>query len=191
MGALTEIRWHGRGGQGAKTASFLLAESLIDQGKFAQGFPDYGPERMGAPIRGYNRISDEPVSLHCDVAAPGIVIVLDPTLIGSDDITGGLLEDGTVLVNSPSGAEEIRKELGLVGGRVFTVDATGIALDEIGRPIPNLPMIGALLKVTDLADMEKMTSIVRKKFEGKFTKQIIEGNVKAMKRAYEEVKGEK
>ncbi|MFH1313349.1 MAG: 2-oxoacid:acceptor oxidoreductase family protein [Candidatus Eisenbacteria bacterium] len=191
MGALTEIRWHGRGGQGAKTASFLLAESLIDQGKFAQGFPDYGPERMGAPIRGYNRICDEPVSLHCDVAAPGIVIVLDPTLIGTDDITGGLLKDGTVLVNSPSGAEEIRKELGLEGGSVYTVDATGIALDEIGRPIPNLPMIGALLKVTGLADIDSMTSIVRKKFEGKFTKPIIDGNVRAMKRAYEEVRAEK
>jgi pyruvate ferredoxin oxidoreductase gamma subunit len=191
MAEVTEIRWHGRGGQGAKTASFLLAESLIDQGKFAQGFPDYGPERMGAPIRGYNRISDEPVRLHCDVAAPGIVVVLDPTLIGSDDITGGLLRDGTVLVNSPRSADEIRGELGLKGGRVYTVDATGIALEEIGKPIPNLPMIGALLKVTDLADIDSMTSIVRKKFEGKFAKPIIEGNVKAMKRAYEEVKTDK
>jgi pyruvate ferredoxin oxidoreductase gamma subunit len=190
MAEVTEIRWHGRGGQGAKTASFLLAESLIDQGKFAQGFPDYGPERMGAPIRGYNRISDEPVRLHCDVAAPGIVVVLDPTLIGTDDITGGLLGDGTVLVNSPRSADEIRDELGLKGGRVFTVNATGIALEEIGKPIPNLPMIGALLKVTDLADIDSMTSIVRKKFEGKFSKQIIEGNVKAMKRAYEEVKAD-
>lgn len=191
MAGITEIRWHGRGGQGAKTASFLLAESLIDQGKFAQGFPDYGPERMGAPIRGYNRISDEPVRLHCDVASPGIVVVLDPTLIGTDDITGGLLADGTVLVNSPRGADEIRRELGLQGGNVFTVNATGIALEEIGRPIPNLPMIGALLKITELADIDSMTSIVRKKFEGKFSKQIIEGNVKAMKRAYEEVKADK
>ena len=191
MAGITEIRWHGRGGQGAKTASFLLAESLIDQGKFAQGFPDYGPERMGAPIRGYNRISDEPVRLHCDVASPGIVVVLDPTLIGTDDITGGLLADGTVLVNSPRGADEIRRELGLEGGNVFTVNATGIALEEIGRPIPNLPMIGALLKITELADIDSMTSIVRKKFEGKFSKQIIEGNVKAMKRAYEEVKADK
>jgi pyruvate ferredoxin oxidoreductase gamma subunit len=188
MAEVTEIRWHGRGGQGAKTASFLLAESLIDQGKFAQGFPDYGPERMGAPIRGYNRISDEPVRLHCDVASPGIVVVLDPTLIGTDDITGGLLADGTVLVNSPRSADELRRELGLTGGRVFTVDATGIALEEIGKPIPNLPMIGALLKITELADIDSMTSIVRKKFEGKFSKQIIEGNVRAMKRAYEEVR---
>ena len=191
MAELTEIRWHGRGGQGAKTASFLLAESLIDQGKYAQGFPDYGPERMGAPIRGYNRISDEPVRLHCDVKSPGIVIVLDPTLIGSDDITAGLLPDGVVLVNSSSGAGEIRNELGLKGGRIFTVDATGIALDELGRPIPNSPMIGALLRVSGLADIESMTSIVRKKFEGKFTQQIIDGNIKAMKRAYEEVRGEK
>lgn len=191
MAELTEIRWHGRGGQGAKTASFLLAESLIEQGKYAQGFPDYGPERMGAPIRGYNRISDEPVRLHCDVQSPGIVVVLDATLIGSDDITAGLLPDGIVLVNSPGSATEIRDKLNLKGGKVFTVDATGIALDEIRRPIPNSPMIGALLKVSGLADIDGMASIVRQKFEGKFSQETIDGNIKAMKRAYEEVRGEK
>jgi pyruvate ferredoxin oxidoreductase gamma subunit len=190
MAELVEIRWHGRGGQGAKTAAFLLAEALVEQGKFGQGFPDYGPERMGAPIRAYNRISDRPVKVHCDVQSPGIVVVLDPTLIGSGDITAGLLADGTVLVNSQSAPAEIRKQLELEGGRVFTVDATAIALDEIGRPIPNSPMIGALLKVTDLSDIGSMVKIVGKKFEGKFSRDIIDGNVKAMKRAYEEVKGE-
>jgi pyruvate ferredoxin oxidoreductase gamma subunit len=190
MAQTTEIRWHGRGGQGAKTAAFLLAESLIDQGKFAQGFPDYGPERMGAPIRGYNRISDVPVRLHCDVRTPGIVVVLDPTLLGSGDITSGLRPEGKVLVNSTETPEEIRKKLGLEGSSVYTVDATGIALKEIGRAIPNSPMIGALLKVTDLADIDSMASIVAKKFEGKFSDDLIKGNIKAMKRAYEEVRGE-
>lgn len=170
---------------------FLLAESLIEQGKYAQGFPDYGPERMGAPIRGYNRISDEPVKLHCGVNEPEIVVVLDPTLIGTADITSGLRPDGTVLVNSPETPETMRKTLGLTGGSVYTVDATGIALDEIGRPIPNSPMIGALLKVTDLADIDDMAAIIGKKFEGKFDDAVVEGNKKAMKRAYEEVRGEK
>ena len=191
MAGMVEIRWHGRGGQGAKTAAFLLAESLIEQGKYAQGFPDYGPERMGAPIRGYNRISDEPVRLHCDVKSPGIVIVLDPTLIGSGDITAGLKPDGTIIVNSPKSAQEMRQELEITEGAVYTIDATGIALDEIGRPIPNSPMIGALLKVTDLAEFESMAAIVAKKFEGKLSKELIDGNIRAMKRAYEEVRGEK
>ncbi len=190
MAELLEIRWHGRGGQGAKTAAFLLAEALVEQGKFGQGFPDYGPERMGAPIRAYNRISDRPVRLHCDVKNPGIVVVLDPTLIGSGDITTGLSPDGVVLVNSPLGPGEIRTKLGLNGCKVYTVDATGIALQEIGRPIPNSPMIGALLKVTELAEIDSMAKIVGKKFEGKFSKDIIDGNIKAMKRAYEEVRAE-
>ncbi|HVP58210.1 MAG TPA: 2-oxoacid:acceptor oxidoreductase family protein [bacterium] len=191
MSEMVEIRWHGRGGQGAKTAAFLLAESLIDQGKYAQGFPDYGPERMGAPIRGYNRISETPVGFHCDVRTPDIVVVLDPTLIGSDDITAGLADDGVVIVNSPLSAEQIRRELHLQGRQVYTVDATGIALKEIGRPIPNLPMIGSLLKVRKLSDMASMERIVAKKFEGKFSKQVIDGNMKAMKRGYDEIKGEK
>jgi pyruvate ferredoxin oxidoreductase gamma subunit len=190
MAETLEIRWHGRGGQGAKTAVFLLAESLIEQGKFAQGFPDYGPERMGAPIRGYNRISDKPVKLHCGVDAPEIVVVLDPTLIGTAGITSGLKPGGTVLVNSTDTPAAMRKTLGLKDGKVYTVDATGIALEEIGRPIPNSPMIGALLKVTGLADIDDMAAIVAKKFEGKLSEAVVEGNRKAMKRAYDEVRGE-
>jgi pyruvate ferredoxin oxidoreductase gamma subunit len=191
MGDLLEIRWHGRGGQGAKTAVFLLAESLVEQGKFAQGFPDYGPERMGAPVRGYNRIGDEPLKLHCGVNEPEIVVVLDPTLIGTADITSGLRPGGTVLINSPEDPAVMRKTLGLKDGKVFTVDATGIALDEIGKPIPNSPMIGALLKVTELADIDDMAAIIVKKFEGKLSDAVVEGNRKAMKRAYSEVRGEK
>jgi pyruvate ferredoxin oxidoreductase gamma subunit len=191
MSEMVEIRWHGRGGQGAKTAAFLLAESLIDQGKYAQGFPDYGPERMGAPIRGYNRISDTPMRFHCDVRTPDIVVVLDPTLIGADDITAGLAQDGVVIVNSPHPPEEIRQKLQLEGRKVYTIDATGIALKEIGRPIPNLPMIGSLLKIKGLSEIDSMEHIVAKKFEGKFTQQVIDGNMRALRKGYEEVRGEK
>ena len=190
MAQLTEIRWHGRGGQGVVTAGKLLAETALGTDQYFQAFPDYGPERMGAPIRGYNRISDAPVRLHCDVRTPGIVVVLDPTLLGSGDITSGLRPEGKVLVNSTESPEEIRKKLGLESGSVYTVDATGIALKEIGRAIPNSPMIGALIKVTGLADIDSMSSIVAKKFEGKFGDELIKGNIKAMKRAYEEVRGE-
>ncbi len=190
MSEMLEIRWHGRGGQGGKTAVFMLAESLVEQGKYAQGFPDYGPERMGAPIRGYNRISDSPVRLHCGVNSPGIVVVLDATLIAGSNVVSGLKPGGKVLVNSSKPPEEIRKQLGIKDGSVYTVDATGIALKEIGKPIPNSPMIGALLKVTNLAEIDSMARLVGKKFEGKLGAKAVEGNVRAMKRAYEEVRGD-
>jgi pyruvate ferredoxin oxidoreductase gamma subunit len=190
MSEMLEIRWHGRGGQGGKTAVFMLAESLVEQGKYAQGFPDYGPERMGAPVRGYNRISDEPGTLHCGVNSPGIVVVLDDTLIAGSNVTSGLKPGGKVLVNSTESPQEIRKRLGLKDGSVYTVDATGIALEEIGKPIPNSPMIGALLKVTNLAEIDKMAMLVGKKFEGKLSAKAVEGNVRAMKRAHEEVKSD-
>lgn len=191
MSDTLEIRWHGRGGQGAKTGAFMLAESMIQQGKFAQGFPDYGPERMGAPIRGYNRISDAPVRVHSGVQAPDIVIVLDPTLIATGSITAGLKPDSMLIVNSHESPETIKAELGVDGNRVFTVDATGIALDEMGKPIPNTPMIGALLKVTGLAEIDKMSAILTKKFKDKLSEKMVAGNIKALKRAYEEVKESK
>jgi pyruvate ferredoxin oxidoreductase gamma subunit len=188
MGKTTEIRWHGRGGQGAKTGSFLLAESMIDQGRFAQGFPDYGPERMGAPIRGYNRISDTPIRVHSGVQSPDVVVVLDSTLIAGGSTTAGIKPESVFIVNSHESPEEIRKQLGVDGNRVFTVDATGIALTEIGRPIPNTPMIGALLKITGLAEIGEMSTILTKKFKGKLSDEMIQGNLKALRRAYEEVK---
>jgi pyruvate ferredoxin oxidoreductase gamma subunit len=188
MGKTLEIRWHGRGGQGAKTGAFMLAESMIEQGKFAQGFPDYGPERMGAPIRGYNRISDDPIRVHSGVQAPDIVVVLDPTLIATGTVTAGLKPETVVIVNSHESPEKVKAELDVDGNRVFTVDATGIALDEMGRPIPNTPMIGALLKVTDLAEIDKMSAILTKKFKGKLSDKMVKGNIRALKRAYEEVR---
>jgi len=188
MGNTMEIRWHGRGGQGAKTGAFMLAESMIQQGKYAQGFPDYGPERMGAPIRGYNRISDDPVRVHSGVESPDLVIVLDPTLIATGTVTAGLKPESVLIVNSHESPEKIKSELGVESNRVFTVDATGIALTEMGRPIPNTPMIGALLKVTDLAEIDKMAAIFTKKFTGKLSDEMVAGNVAALKRAYEEVR---
>jgi pyruvate ferredoxin oxidoreductase gamma subunit len=188
VGKTLEIRWHGRGGQGAKTGAFLLAESMIEQGKYAQGFPDYGPERMGAPIRGYNRISDDPIRVHSGVESPDIVVVLDATLIATGTITAGLKPESVVIVNSHESPEQIKKQLGVDGNNVFTVDATGIALAEIGRPIPNTPMIGALLKVTELAELGKMSAILTKKFKGKISDEMVEGNLRALKRAYQEVK---
>ena len=188
MGDTMEIRWHGRGGQGAKTGAFMLAESMIQQGKFAQGFPDYGPERMGAPIRGYNRISDEPIRVHSGVESPDMVVVLDPTLIATGSVTAGLKPESVLIVNSHEPPEKIKAELGVDGNRVFTVDATGIALTEMGRPIPNTPMIGALLKVSQLAEIDKMAAIFTKKFTGKLSDKMVAGNVAALKRAYEEVK---
>jgi pyruvate ferredoxin oxidoreductase gamma subunit len=188
MGDTTKIRWHGRGGQGAKTGAFVLAESMIEQGKYAQGFPDYGPERMGAPIRAYNRISDAPVRVHSGVQAPDIVIVLDATLIATGTVTAGLKPDSVLIVNSHESPEKIRSDLGVESNKVFTVDATGIALADIGKPIPNTPMMGALLKVTEMAEIDKMSAILTKKFKSKLSDKMVKGNITALKRGYEEVK---
>ncbi|QUL97828.1 MAG: 2-oxoacid:acceptor oxidoreductase family protein [Candidatus Fermentithermobacillus carboniphilus] len=189
MSKLLEIRWHARGGQGAKTASTLLAESALSAGKFVQGFPEYGPERMGAPIRAFNRIGDEPITIHSNVEHPDVVMVLDPTLIGSVDVTEGLKDGGIVLVNTTLSPEEMKKRL---GGhvRVATVDASGISQATIGRDIPNTPMMGALLKVVDILPIEdfieRMRKDLTKKFHGR--QAIVEGNINAIRRAYEEVK---
>ncbi len=188
MKDLIEIRWHGRGGQGAKTAALLLAEAAVEEGKYGQGFPDYGPERMGAPIRSFNRISGKPIYLHCHVSEPDMVVVLDDSLLDTVDVTDGLDEDGVLLVNSTKSPSEIREKTKLKGGKLYTIDATGISMDELGRPIPNTPMIGALLKATDLLDIELLLSGVRHKFSGKFSDKIVQGNIRAIKRAYEEVK---
>ena len=188
MAKLTEIRWHARGGQGAKTAATFLAEAAIKDGKYSQGFPDYGPERMGAPIRGFTRISDRPVRLHCAIEQPDIVIVLDDTLLDTVDVCEGLPEDGTVLINSNKDAETIRTKVNWNGKRLFLVDASEIALEEIGRPIPNTPMLGALVKASGTISLEILLEDIAKKFAKKFKKQVIDGNLKAIKRAYEEVK---
>jgi len=187
---LTEIRWHGRGGQGAKTAATMVAEVALEEGKYSQGFPEYGPERMGAPIRGYTRISDGPIRFHCAITAPDVVVILDPTLIGAEDMADGLKPNGAIIVNTHETPAAIRRKLGIQHGKVYTVDATTIAIEEIGRPIPNTPMIGALIRVSGFMQLDTVFHDIEKKFLKKLGASVVQGNIKAVKRAYEEVKSE-
>ena len=190
MKKIIEVRWHGRGGQGVVTASKLLATSALAEGKYIQAFPEYGPERMGAPIQSFTRISDLPVNIHCHVTNPDMVVVLDPTLIGPVDIIEGLTEEGIIVVNTNESPVQIRNKLQLKGRKIFTVDANKIALEELGRPIPNTPMIGALIKATGLLELDNVISDIKKKFTGKFGQNVVEGNINAINRAYQEVKSE-
>ncbi|HEY3375475.1 MAG TPA: 2-oxoacid:acceptor oxidoreductase family protein [Candidatus Aquicultor sp.] len=187
---LTEIRWHARGGQGAVTAAKLLAETALSQGQYFQAFPEYGPERMGAPIRAYTRISKNPIYIRSSITNPGIVTVLDPTLLGVVDVAAGLDADGALIVNTNKTPAEIREQMGLTGHKIYTVDASKIAKETIGRAIPNTPMMGALVKILGTMSIDDVAGYVRKSFGKKFSEEIIEGNVKAVKRAYAEVKGE-
>lgn len=191
MSNLVEIRWHARGGQGAKTASTLLAESALSAGKYVQGFPEYGPERMGAPILAFNRIGDEPITIHSNVDSPDVVMVLDPSLIGPVNVAEGLKDGGVIIVNTNLDPETVRSKLSASGTfKVATVDASGIAVATIGRDIPNTPMIGALLRLKEFlpfeAFMERMREDLDRKFHGR--KAIVDGNISAMRRAYQEVK---
>jgi len=185
---MQEFRFHGRGGQGVVTAGKLLAETALGTGQYFQAFPDYGPERMGAPIKAYTRLSPEPIHVHSQIEEPNVVLVLDPTLLGTVPVTEGLKEDGVLLVNTPLSPAEIREMLGFKTGKVFTVDASHIAIEEIGREITNTPMIGALAKATGLFDINDLIEQTRKRFTKLMMKEdIIEANVRAMRRAAEEV----
>ena len=192
MEKITEIRWHGRGGQGAKTAALLFGEAALSEGRYIQAFPEYGPERTGAPVQSFNRISDEPITIHCHVRSPNVVVVLDPTLIGAVDVTAGLAPDGVIIVNTDQPASQIKAKLQLDGRKLYTLDASTIAKETIGRDIPNTPMLGALVRVTGLLSYETVMVDTRKKLEKKFRSrpEIIEGNLKAIERAYEEVKSD-
>ncbi|MFH1542051.1 MAG: 2-oxoacid:acceptor oxidoreductase family protein [bacterium] len=192
MKEIIEIRWHGRGGQGAKTAALLFGDAALSLGKYIQAFPEYGPERMGAPVASFNRLSDSPITLHCSIHSPSIVLVLDPTLMGSVDVTAGLPDNGTLIVNTSLSAKEIREKISLKGRKVFTVDASKISKDSIGKDIPNTPMLGALVKVSGLLKFEDLIKDLEIKLKKKFAHkpEIIEGNLKAVKTAYDAVKGE-
>jgi pyruvate ferredoxin oxidoreductase gamma subunit len=188
---LLEIRWHGRGGQGAVTASEILAEAALEEGKYFQAFPDYGTERMGAPVRAYTRISNVPIRMHCQITHPDAVVVLDPTLIGVVDFTEGLKDGGIVIVNIGVPPAELKKRLGFKGGKLFTVDATRIAIDTIGKNIPNTPLVGALLKALGgILSKEAVLDGVKKKMGTKVSEKLVKANVVAFERAYDEVKGE-
>jgi pyruvate ferredoxin oxidoreductase gamma subunit len=187
MGELTEVRWHGRGGQGVVTASKLLAVIALDSGRYFQAFPDYGPERMGAPIRAYTRLSSQPIRVHCQIQEPDIVVVLDPTLLGTVDVTEGLKEGGMLLVNTHQSPAEIRQAVGLRGGQVRTVNASQIALQEMGRDVTNTPMLGAFAHATGLFGLDEMAGELRAWFGGKLSEAGVEGNLRAMRRAAEEL----
>jgi pyruvate ferredoxin oxidoreductase gamma subunit len=185
---MIEIRWHGRGGQGAKTASQFLAEAALEAGKHIQAFPEYGPERAGAPIRSYTRIDDKPIRLHSPITNPQKVVVIDPTLLDSIDVTEGLGEDGVLIVNSNSSPKQIREKTGFTSGKVATVDATRISLETLGIPMPNTPMLGALLKIEEIVTMEALVNQVNHKFLKKIGEEKTNANIAGIKRAYEEVK---
>lgn len=188
--AMTEVRWHGRGGQGAVTAAKVLAEVAMKTGKHVQAFPDYGPERSGAPLRAYNRISDSVLRLHAAVKNPGVVVVIDPSLLATVDVTEGAAPDAVFVINTNHCPADIKKLLKIENQKVFTVDASKIALETIGRPIPNTPMLGALAKATGIVTLEDLLDDVKRSFGKKFSEQIINANLEAVKRAYQEVVGE-
>ncbi|MEM3695119.1 MAG: pyruvate ferredoxin oxidoreductase subunit gamma [Candidatus Bathyarchaeia archaeon] len=183
---MMEIRWHGRGGQGAWTASELLARAAILEGKHVQSFPEFGPERMGAPVAAFTRVSNEPIKIHCAVYNPDVVVVLDPTLLKTVPVADGLSEEGIIVVNSKDNPTEVRKLLKTDRGKVWTVPATEIAIKILGMPITNTAMLGAVARVTGIVGLESIEKIVKERFR----KDVAEKNFAVIKEAYEEVKPE-
>ena len=190
MNDLIEIRWHGRGGQGAKTASLLLADAAFNTGKYIQGFPEYGPERMGAPITAYNRISNNPITVHSNIYEPDYVVVVDDTLLESVDVTAGLKEKGAIVINTTKSPEYIKSMLKGYSGGVYTIDARKISMETLGKYFPNTPMLAAIVKVTGIMNDEDFIKDMEGSFKHKFAKkpEVIDGNMKALKMALQEVK---
>ncbi len=189
MSETVEIRWHGRGGQGTVTAAKVLADACLSTGKKVQAFPEYGPERAGAPLRAYNRISEKELRIHCPVLEPNIVIVADPTLLESINVLEGAPDDAILIVNTGKDPKEIRKKTKARDSqKVLSVDATAISLETIGRNLPNACMLGALMKVTGIVPMDTLLEDIRRSFGSKFSEKIITGNLDAARRGFEEVK---
>ncbi len=189
MADTVEIRWHGRGGQGTVTAAKVLADACLSGGRYVQAFPEYGPERAGAPLRAYNRISSKEIRMHCPVLHPQVVSVVDATLLDSINVLEGATKDAIFVVNTSKDPKEIRAKLNAEPGqKVFTIDATKIAMEFIGRPLPNASMLGAVCKVAGLVTLEHLLEDVKKSFGKKFSQKIIDGNIEATRRGYEEVR---
>jgi pyruvate ferredoxin oxidoreductase gamma subunit len=189
MAETVEIRWHGRGGQGTVTAAKVLADTCLSGGRYVQAFPEYGPERAGAPLRAYNRISSTKLRMHCPVLEPDIVAVADATLLDSINTAEGAKENTIFLVNTSKDPKEIKGKLQAgQKQKVFSLDATKIAIECFGRAMPNAPMLGAVCKITGLITLEHLLEDVKKSFGKKFSQKIIDGNLEATKRGYEEVK---
>ena len=189
MEGLIEIRWHGRGGQGAKTASLLLADAAFNTGKYIQGFPEYGPERMGAPITAYNRISTKPITIHSNIYEPDYVVVVDDTLLESVDVTAGLKKEGAIVINTTKEADELKKLLKGYEGEIYKIDARKISEEALGRYFPNTPMLAAIVKVSKVMTDEELLNDMQGSFKHKFAKkpEVIEGNMKALKLALDSV----
>lgn len=187
MKDLLEIRWHGRGGQGTKTASLLLADAAFNTGSFVQGFPEYGPERMGAPITAYNRISKNPIRVHSNIYEPDFVVVVDDTLLKTVDVTAGLKADGAIVINTTKTIDEIKPLLNGYEGRVYTIDARSVSEEALGKYFPNTPMLAAIVKVTELIPEQDFINDMEGSFKHKFAKkpEVIEGNMKALTLALE------
>ena len=190
MNDLIEIRWHGRGGQGAKTASLLLADAAFNTGKYIQGFPEYGPERMGAPITAYNRISNNPITVHSNIYEPDFVVVVDDTLLESVDVTAGLKETGAIVINTTKSADYLKDVLKGYKGEIYTIDARKVSIDSLGKYFPNTPMLAAIVKVSQIMTDEDFIKDMEGSFKHKFAKkpEVIEGNMKAIEFALKEVK---
>lgn len=190
MKDLIEIRWHGRGGQGAKTASLLLADAAFNTGKFIQGFPEYGPERMGAPITAYNRISNAPITIHSNIYEPDYVVVVDDTLLESVPVTAGLKEDGAIIINTTKDEEYLKKVLNGYKGAVYTIDARKVSMETLGKYFPNTPMLAAIVKVSGVMTDQELLDDMKGSFKHKFAKkpEVIEPNMRALEMALNEVK---
>lgn len=190
MNDMIEIRWHGRGGQGAKTASLLLADAAFNTGKYIQGFPEYGPERMGAPITAYNRISSSPIRIHSNIYEPDYVVVVDDTLLDSVDVTAGLKPEGAIVINTVKEDENIKKSLKGYSGKVYKIDARKISMETLGKYFPNTPMLAAIIKVSKIMNEDDFLKDMQGSFKHKFAKkpEVIDGNMKALEVALKEVK---
>ena len=189
MNNLIEIRWHGRGGQGAKTASLLLADAAFNTGKYIQGFPEYGPERMGAPITAYNRISNSPITIHSNIYEPDYVVVVDDTLLESVEVTAGLKEDGAIIINTTKNYDYLKNVLNGYNGKVYKIDAREISMEALGKYFPNTPMLAAVVKVTGIMTDEEFLNDMQGSFKHKFAKkpEVIDGNMKALQLALNQV----
>ena len=190
MAKMTEVRWHGRGGQGAKTAGYILAVAAAEQGWQVQAFPEYGAERRGAPMKSYVRVSDAPIRLRSGIAHPQIVVVLDASLVDSENPAEGVAEGGIIIVNTAEPPADLRARLGNPPAKIYTVDATRISTEALGRNIPNTPMLGALAKVSDILDLEGALKAVRNQLGSKLAEAIVAANLEAVQRAYDEVQSE-
>lgn len=188
---MIEIRWHGRGGQGAKTASLLLADAAFNTGKYIQGFPEYGPERMGAPITAYNRISETPIRIHSNIYTPDFVIVVDDSLLETVDVTAGLKESGAILINTDKEVEDIKPLLNGYNGKIYTIDASKISKECLNANFPNTSLLSAIVKITGIMSEKELLENMEDSFKHKFVRkpEVIEPNMIAVKRAYNEVKG--